>query len=223
MKLSISEQTNGRTSLQLTTTNQSEALPFPRQLLFDARLVNRPPDRLWISAALTFGHKLRNTFINTAPPSDIVLREINQFLGISSGIGTAPVAHKPSIDLGGNAFVLSYENKWAKSSGQETGRDIYLDLLPTSTWVGSLFSINRIQLATNASAATVRFDPTQVTLNHLAIAVLLAADFHVGEIVIPFSNANDSSVLNAASKLCAVSGLRIVPQISSSAREGGLG
>lgn len=210
MKLVWSETDAGRTSLAICPSSLGEVASFPRELLLDTRLDARPPDRLWVAAALCFGHRLAGTWDATTPVSAEIRAAIGEYLG-------PQVAFNPTISDasfqwhpgGGSAMVLAHSDRAIPSALETDDAAFVIELRELGDWAGRLYSIDRLITASNAFVHANLPGSGNPVGPFIAAALLLATDLHMDQLIFDRSGQNDVDPewWARAQRLCAAVGI----------------
>ena len=212
MKLVWSETDAGRTSLAICPSSLGEVAPFPRELLLDARLDARPPDRLWVAAALCFGHRLAGTWDETTPGSPEARAAIGEYLGpevaFNPTISDASFQWQPG---GGSATVLTHSDRAVPSAIETDGAAFVIELRELGDWAGRLYSIDRLITASNAFIHANLPGSDNAVGPYIAAALLLATELHMDQLVFGRSGQNDVDPewWARARRLCAAVGINL--------------
>lgn len=210
MKLVWSETDAGRTSLAIATTRPGEAAPFPRELILDTRLDVRPPDRLWVAAALSFGARLAGTWDATTPISTQVRTAVSEYLG--AGVPFNPAVSEDAYQWypgGGSALVLPSSDAHPDQTTVTGGATFVLEILELGDWTGRLYSIDRLITASNAYLLASAPGNSNPIGPYLGAAVLLATELHMDQLVLDQERfpTVDESWWDSAARLCASVGI----------------
>lgn len=210
MKLVWSETDAGRTTLAIHASDAGEVAPFPRELIFDTRLDVRPPDRLWVAAALCFGSRLSGTWDASTPVSTQVRVAIGNFLG--PGVPFNPTVSEDAYQWypgGGVAKVVTRPGGDDDDGTDLLDANFVIELRELGDWTGRLYSIDRLITATNAYLHASVPGRRDEMGPYLATAVLLATELHMDQLVLdltPFGEF-DREWWARATRLCAAVGI----------------
>lgn len=208
MRISTANRADGRFAVTVSPEEAGEPSPPVRDFLIDATIVGMPADRLLAVTALAFGPHLRGSLSTELPVSPSMSRAIARF---QEPIFVAPTAISPDASEftgGGSTLVLDLQHQgYVGRNDVGRGQVITLDVLPTTTWTGRLFSMDRMVVASNASFfASLR--PGTVALGpQLAVGVALAHELHVSRMVLPTAEQPDEPWVTRATALLAAVGI----------------
>ena len=223
MKLVWTETDAGRTSLAIETTLAGEAAPFPRELILDTRLDVRPPDRLWVAAALAFGTRLTGTWDATTPVSTQVRTAISDYLG--ADIPFNPTVSEDAYQWypgGGSALVLPSGGAQLDPTTVTGGATFVFEILELGDWAGRLYSIDRLITASNAYLLASAPGSSNPVGPYLGAAVLLATELHMDQLVLDRERfpTVDESWWDSAASLCASVGIDLTSTLDTPETEG---
>lgn len=214
MKLVWSETKAGRTSLAIVPEHEGETAPFPRELLLDTRLDARPPDRLWVAAALCFGPKLAGSWSGDAPVSTRVKSAISEYLGPE--VHFNPVVSDDSYQSypgGGTARIVPVSGSTACRPDDKEDATFVFELRELGDWTGRLYSIDRLVTASNAFIHAAAPGASSTVGPYLAAALLLATELHMDRLALDRSSfdGTDPKWWDRAARLCATVGIDLQP------------
>lgn len=208
MKISTANRPDGRYAVTLAPEEPGEPSPPMRDLLVDASIVGISGDRLIAVAALAFGPHLRGVLTTEKPVSQSMSRAIARF---QDPIFVAPSTISPEgteFTGGGSTLVLDPLHQ-GYTGRNEVGSSqvIALDVLPSTSWTGRLFSMDRLVVASNASLLASPRPGITALGPQLAVAVALAHELHASRIVLPTHEAADDPWILRVTALLAAVGL----------------
>lgn len=214
MKLTMVDSDTGRTILRVAPTESSETAPFPSDLVIDARIDNRPADRIWVAAALSFGGSLNGTWAGDYSVSAPVLTAVRNFLPPLVDINIQNVTPSTQWYAGGTSVLLAMDNRpqspGAGPTNEDFGTALTLEVRRLGDWSGRLFGIRHYILSSNAFLHASHYGSTSSMGAFVAVGVLLATDLNIDKIVVPDEVASDIEDLRRIQLLCRSVGIDVV-------------
>lgn len=214
MKLTMIESDTGRTVLRVAPTESSETAPFPSELMIDARIDNRPADRLWVAAALSFGGSLDGTWVGDYSVSAPVLAAVRNFLPPLVDINIQNVTPSTQWYAGGTSVLLAMDNRpqslGAGPTDQDLGTALTLEVRRLGDWSGRLFGIRHYILSSNAFLHAGHYGTRSSLGAFVAVGVLLATDLNIDKIVVPVEEGAEAEDLRRIQVLCRSVGIDVV-------------
>lgn len=214
MKLTMMDSDTGRTVLRAAPTESSETAPFPYELIIDARIDNRPADRLWVAAALCFGGSLNGTWVGDYSVSAPVLAAVRNFLPPLVEINIQNVTPSTQWYAGGTSVLLAMDDSpqslGAGAIGEDLGTALTVEVRRLGDWAGRLFGIRHYILSSNAFLHARRDGSTSSLGAFVAVGVLLATDLNIDKIVVPVEDGTDIEELRRVQLLCRSVGIDVV-------------
>lgn len=208
MRISTANRADGRFAVTVTPESPGEPSSTVRDFLIDATIVGLPGDRLLAVAALAFGAHLRGSLSTERPVSPLMTRAIARFQEPILVVPTDVSPHASQFTGGGATLVLDPQHRgYVGRNDVGRGQVLTLDVLPTTTWTGRLFSMDRMVVASNASFLASQLPGTVPVGPQLAVAVALAHELHVSRIVLPTDQQPDEQWFTRTTSLLAAAGI----------------
>ncbi|MFD1834931.1 hypothetical protein ACFSDA_07555 [Brachybacterium rhamnosum] len=204
------ETNAGRTSLGIQAGSLGETAPFPRELILDTRVDVRPPDRLWVAAALCFGTGLAGTWDASTLISTQVRAAVGEFLG--PDVPFNPTVSDDAYQWypgGGSAMVIAGPGSTLDSNPDMGNATFVIELRELGDWAGRLYSIDRLVTATNAFLHASTPGTANPVGPYLGTAVLLATELHMDQLILDLTvfDEVDPQWWSRAVRLCAAVGI----------------
>lgn len=211
MRISTANRIDGRFAVTLSPEEPGDPSPPMRDLLVDASIIGMSGDRLLAVAALAFGPHLRGVISTERPVSQAMSRAVARFQEPVFVAPSSISAEGTEFAGGGSTIVLDpLHAGYIGRNAVDRAQVIALDVLPTTTWTGRLFSMDRLSVASNASLLGASRTGAASLGPELAVAVALAHELHASRIVLPTEAPQDDAWLRRASSLLAAVGIDLL-------------
>lgn len=220
----IQNAVNGKFSLGISRSNETEAVGFPRELVIDLSLFDVTNETMLIASLIAFPNSVEGRLITTPPVQHELLQRITDAGGRLSS-STRWLTEDRNVDYQNvrrNTLIIGTAHDDLKEFNIEgPGRRINAIMLDSSEWVGRLFGPNDVYFSTNAALLESNSSVSGFGLK-VAIGVLLANDWQIGKMVIPINGTDgDLYELKHFRALLSAIGCEL-SVVSSDDRESGL-
>lgn len=215
MYFSFENRDSGKFSLQQVSDEKTDVVSFPREFHMDLTLVEVEPLKALMAGLLLFDIDGTNGLINSPRATLQLDRTLRSQRGgksphlVVDPLGEVKTASHTQLILAG------YRDRAFPQQPDGKGRNVLVQCLDSVRWSGKLFSLDRVEFATNHKVFAAQAGRNETTLL-VSIGLLLAGDWKSSKFVVENIGGLSQSDCADLVELCAAVGvgLRIVEKNS---------